>query len=129
MLTVKKLSARIGKTIHTIRYWITHDTIFLKMFWRKEIIKYTCGKGYTYFREMYVCDEADATKIVEYINTQKKYKKQIGKWSDIAIHCFERKMICNGCMFNRYCCQFEHPPIKDKVLEFVRLYGDPHENS
>lgn len=125
MLTVLELSQLIGKSENVIRYWITHDPRFAETYWIQKTIKIRNKSGW-YDRTMNVCDEGNITRIAEYLaskKTNKTTKKQC--WSDLAIHCFERKMICNGCTFQKYCREFAHPPMKAKVLELVTKYGEP----
>ena len=129
MLTVKQLSILIKKPEYTIRDYITKDERFRECFWRKEEVEVDNISG-KYKKLSWVCDEGDITRILEFLNSKRVNNVQPKQyWSDITIHCFERKMRCNGCTFFRYCGQYTKPPIKQKVLEFIRLYGVPHENS
>ena len=126
MLSIVELCQLTGLNERYVRYWITHDDNFVKSFFKKAVVRMKNSKlGFYYNREMYVIDEADITRIVEYLNNKNGYKIPRNKWSDIAIHCYERKMRCEGCCFEPYCSKFTHPPLKKKVLEFIRLYGEP----
>ena len=125
MLTVAELSEEIGKPINTIRYYIKHNDDF-RAFWVKKTIRLHSSRGFDYNRDCYLCNEADKDRIKEFMETHRAIKpKPLSQWSDIAVHCWERKMVCEGCCFHIYCGKFTHPPMKSKVLEFVRLYGEP----
>lgn len=126
MLTVMDLSDMTGKPIATIRYWITHDKKFVKRFWVKKEVKLYNSRGFYYSRDVWMCKDSDIDKITEYLDTRQPYKSRKRYWTDIAIHCYERKMLCTGCCFQVYCSKFTHPPMKSKVLENVRLYGEPN---
>ena len=129
MLTVKQLSKLIKKPEYTIRDYITKDERFRECYWRKEEVEVDNISG-KYKKLSWVCDEGDIPRILEFLNSKRVNNvKPKQYWSDITIHCYERKMRCNGCTFFRYCGQYEKPPIKQKVLEFIRLYGVPNENS
>lgn len=126
MLTVEELHLITGKPENTIRYWITHDKRFVENYWHKGKRKLRNSKGYSYYRDVWLCQESDAENIIKYIeNKENHHRVEANKWSNIAIHCFERKMRCKGCCFEQYCSKFTHPPLKKKVLEFIRLYGEP----
>ena len=125
MLTVSQLSKMINKSEHIIRYWINHDERFKECYWTKQEVEVGNISG-KYKTPAWVCDEGNLVRITEYLSSKKTNNTQPKKhWTDITIHCYERKMRCNGCTFFRYCGQYERPPIKQKVLEFVRLYGEP----
>ena len=121
-----ELSDLTGKPVATIRYWITHDKKFVHQFWIKKEIKLfnTCRKFY-YSRDVWLCKKRDVEKITEYLESIKPHKTTKKYWTDIAIHCWERKMLCEGCCFAQYCSKFTYPPLKSKVLENIRLYGEP----
>lgn len=125
MITISELSELTNIKINTIRYWIQKDEYFKKsFFWKEEKIT-SSARGRKYVSKIYMCDEGDICRIIDYIKAQKEVNKIHSKWTDIAIHCWERKMACKGCNFEYYCSKFTHPPLKKKVLEFVRLYGEP----
>ena len=126
MLTLKELSKKTGIPFNTILYHIQKDENFRSMYWWKENVEIKTSHRRAYDRAVYVCNEEDVPRMLEYMATKKEYKKREKTgWSDIAIHCWERKMTCEGCNFEYYCSKFTHPPLKKKVLEFVRLYGEP----
>ena len=125
MLTVKQLAEMINKSENIIRYWIDHDERFKECYWSKKELEFNNNSG-KYKKTAWVCDEGNLVRIAEFLNSKRQLPTMQKKhWTDIAIHCFERKMRCNGCTFFRYCGQYEKPPIKQKVLEFIRLYGVP----
>ena len=124
MLTIEELSQVTGKAESVIRYWIKKDKEFTKMFFKKMTLPIHNSIGYTYYKDMYTCDEADAVKIVEYMKSKKHQSKQLSKWSDIAKHCYYRQ-VCKGCCFEHYCGEFAYPPLKLKVQELIELYGEP----
>lgn len=125
MITIEELSKLTHIKINTIRYWIQKDEYFKKsFFWKEEKIT-SSARGRKYVSKIYMCDEGDICRIIDYIKAQKEVNKIHSKWTDIAIYCWERKMTCKGCNFEYYCSKFTHPPLKKKVLEFVRLYGEP----
>lgn len=48
---------------------------------------------------------------------------QVYKWTDAAIHCYERGCICRGCLFNKMIgksCR-----MKESVLGLVKKFGKP----
>lgn len=124
MLTVKQLSILIKKPEYTIRDYINRDERF-RAFWHKEEVEVDNIRG-KYKKLSWICDEGDIVRIIEFLNSKRVNNVQPKQhWSDITIHCYERKMRCEGCCFEPYCSKFTHPPLKKKVLEFVRLYGEP----
>jgi len=125
MLTIIELSNLIGKHENTVRYWLLHDKHFVELFWKKQPVRFYNMLGRSYMKDSYVCDEADVVRIVEYLQSKKQYKKPNAGWTDIAKHCYERKMKCKGCEFDRYCSTFTYPPLKKKVLENIAEYGVP----
>lgn len=125
MITINKLSELTHIKINTIRYLMQNDEYFRKSFFWKEDKVTSKARNRKYISKIYMCDEGDICRIVDYVKSQKKINKSRSKWTDITIHCWERKMTCKGCNFEYYCSKFTHPPLKEKVLEFVRLYGEP----
>ena len=123
MLTIKELSQLTNKPVNTIAYRIKNDKRFREMFWVREETIVKTKKGY-YKRQLWLCDEGNISRILEVMNERKEYKKLNAHWTSTAIDCYERGMVCSGCDLKQYCSQ-EGYPMKKKVLEFVRLYGEP----
>ena len=125
MLTILEFTQLTGKKTNTIRYHIKNNKRFREMFWKVQPVKYYNMRGYSYTQDSYVCDEGDISRILDWLNHKREYKKPNVGWTDIAIHCWEREMKCKGCNFEQYCSKFTHPPLKKKVLELVASYGEP----
>lgn len=125
MLTVLEFCQLTGKAEATVRYWLKKDEFFKQSYWWKEPVYWHNERGYKYLKNSYVCDKRNTNKILGYLNNKESHNKTSKGWTNIAVECFERKMMCKGCSLEQYCKEFSYPPLKQKVLEFVRLYGEP----
>lgn len=74
-------------------------------------------------------------KIEKYLKFKEdfaKHSKTFSGWTNASVFCFKRGMNCQGCdLWARNCeqrakeCHLRKPPLKEKVLELVRDYGEP----
>lgn len=125
MITVLDLAQITGKSENVIRYWIKKDKKFAEKYWKLQKIEIRNRSGW-YEKEMQTCKEEDIAAITKYLNSKKTRKLSAAKcWSDLAIHCYERKLTCDGCIYYQYCREFSEPPMKIKVKELLEKYGEP----
>ena len=109
-ITVMDLALRLDISQQTVSYWMNKEQDIKKLFEKRG--------------NKYVISERKIKLFKEKI-TRKRERIPAHLWSQTAIDCWERKMMCKGCMLEHICKQFEYPPIKKRVLENVRLYGEP----
>jgi hypothetical protein len=82
------------------------------------------------------CIVISSKNIGEYLRRKHIYSDMRSRtyngWTNASVFCFKRGMNCQGCdLWARNCeqrakeCHLRKPPIKEKVLELVRDYGEP----
>lgn len=109
-ISIQELAARLDISQQKISYWMNKVEEIKELFDRE-------GKKF-------VIREKNIPKF-EKLVAENRLRIPLGQWTQTALECRERNCICEGCMMNEFCSKFEYPPMKAKVLELVRLYGEP----
>lgn len=109
-ITIMELAMRLDISQQTVSYWMNKVESIKKLFEKRG--------------NKYVISE-NKIKLFQQKIFENKDRATTAVWSPTAIDCWERKMMCKGCLLEHICGQFEYPPLKKRVLENYRLYGEP----
>ncbi|MCR4881342.1 MAG: hypothetical protein K6A44_05255 [bacterium] len=146
IFTIKDASEILGLNINTFRYRLKknsddcdngiYEVRLYNLLSKVRVMTRSKKANYIRFAERYIILDIDEfasefKKYEEFLkeNKKRKRKRNLG-WSNSAIECYERHMICAGCLYRKICTSIAAktnniPPMKQVVYKLLSELGLP----